>query len=174
MEKSINFFSEPFNYLIRYCNYDNSPLLYIELVHNKSFLTWYTTLNTEILGKHQNSVPLIDTLTPEIVFDIFSSYKNNTQKKDVEVFLPEGYKTETDEISIKISFIAFTYGDKKIEDPRIICLTAKKLDYEYRMDKKIETVSNKLCDKIDEIKAEMAELRSMIDKLQQLQPTNDK
>lgn len=158
MEQPITFFSDPFNYTIIY-NYEfDQQWLTIEIIHHKSFLTWFVNVDSEMLEKRDTMLNLAEDLNPKMLFDIFSKYQNKSLQGDVKVTLPLNYKSEEDDLSIGIVFIATTYGDKKIEDPRIICLKSKELSYEYRIDKKIETMVNQIHD-------EIIDLRTMADEL---------
>src|SRR3990172_6876069 len=98
-EQTITFFAEPFNYTFAYSEEYEEPWLLIEIVHHKSFLTWFVNINSEVLEKHDNSPILVEDLSPKMIFDIFSKYQNKSLKEDVKVMLPLNYKSDVDDIS---------------------------------------------------------------------------
>ena len=165
LDKNITFYVEPFYYTI---SYREDPLtfdttLYIELVHNVSFLTWSGSLDHKLLNNDTKTTTKLLDLTPSIVFSMFSDYVNNMLDPSVQFKFPSKYKSPTDSIYIEIILIAIVFGGNKVEDPRMIILNSKEVNFEDRNDKKIEQIHVTIDNKIKNINNEIV---NKIDDLQ--------
>lgn len=140
MHKTIHFDVEPFHYNISYINdLVGGDVIHIEAIHSKNYLTWFTIASDSQLGMIDGNKKLMDTIPPKMIFDIFSEYSNGYENKLVQIKFPTQTKSSTDDIPIELIFIAYVL-DKKIEDYRIIILTAKEISYEHRVDQRIDKI----------------------------------
>ncbi len=151
--------TEFFNYTVTYYEDEvmNSNTLHIEAVHNKSFLSWVGTTDHESLNSDKNSTKKLLELELKTVFDIFTQFSNNTLGAGAKIKFPIKYKSAEDQICIEIIIVADIYGGETVEDTRTIFLDSKKINFEDRIDKKIEQINFVIDHRIKIINADFAE-----------------
>lgn len=115
--------------------------IFIEAIHLPSYLVWSTIMSDSQLCCVQSKKKLMDDLTPEIVFKIFSEYIDvGNSNKYVRIKFPSQIKSQKDDIPIEIIFIARAFGGNEIEDCRMIILSVKETSYKDRIDKRIDKI----------------------------------
>ena len=131
----------PFTYEINY--YDNT--LFIEATHDEEYLTWNKSIVNDQVTTNSNSNTNVDLkLSPEIIFQILTDYKNNKDTKgSVEISFPKKFKSTLDSIIIEIKCIFLPYGDN-FTVVKTIALDPKPVNFEDRVNKKLSNVKNNL------------------------------
>lgn len=127
----IEFDNGDFNYVVEFINKSSSKdTITIKCTHREEFYCWSFTTNdiikTSNLINKQDTVLLNISINPEILFNIFSDYKNNTLDKIYQIKFPVKFDSHESSITIELSTI-LPMMDSYI-DTKFITLYPKKID----------------------------------------------
>lgn len=129
--KKIEFDNGDFNYAVEFITKSNSnDSITIKCTHKEEFYCWsFTTcdiIKTSNLTNKQDTGLLSISIKPEMLFNIFSTYKKNTLDKIYQIKFPVKFDSHESSITIELTTV-LPMMDSYI-DTKFITLYPKKID----------------------------------------------